>query len=480
LTLSASPALLRALLDGIDTPALILAADSLRILMTNRAAARRLDIAIPDLRGADLASFVRPADILDLQSHLAALPPKSTRWHALPVEFRNSDGSRFACTLQVRQVVSGAPALLVCRLDCEASASARAAGDRDLHRLLAHIPGMAYQLAPGPAGKSRLLYVSEQARPLLGLSPASLQNDPALFSTLILDEDKPDYLARMAESGNGHLGFNWEGRIWIEAWKDVKWVNLRVRRRPGNTAGLYDGIMLNVTHTKLAQAEIRRSRAQLRAMASHAEAVREAERLAIAREIHDDLGGNLTAIKIGLSWLMRNLPEGDPRLHQRAQYLDQVVDQSMDTTHRIASSLRPPVLDFGIVAAIDWYLHRFADNSELQASLQAPQTPVHLPAEAAISVFRIVQEALTNVAKHAQARHVVVALALADDGLQVSITDDGRGLPAHRERQGYGLLGMAERATALGGALCILPAEPRGTRVSLRIPLIGQTADSPK
>jgi signal transduction histidine kinase len=260
----------------------------------------------------------------------------------------------------------------------------------------------------------------------------------------------------------------------MEAWKDVKWVNIRVDRRETQAGLIWDGIMLNVTHSKQAEAEIRRSRAQLSALAAHVESVKEQERLNLAREVHDDLGGNLTAVKIGLSWLKRHLPPGEADLIKRTAYLDNVVDQTIEATHRIASSLRPPVLDFGIVSAIDWQLKRFGQNTDIACELSAPDTTIPLGAEADITVFRIVQEALTNVAKHARAKRVRVTLALQQGELCVSVTDNGQGIqPEHSPNNGhgFGLLGMRERAAALGGELSVQPAKRRGTQVSLRIPL---------
>jgi signal transduction histidine kinase len=251
-------------------------------------------------------------------------------------------------------------------------------------------------------------------------------------------------------------------------------VNIRVTRVDAPDGQTWDGIMLNVTRSKQAEAEIRHSRAQMSALAAHVESVEEFERLKLAREVHDDLGGNLTAIKIGLSWLARNLPSDPPRLLERVRYLDDVVDQTFEAAHRIASNLRPPALDFGIVSALDWHLQHFGRNAEIASELSAPAEAIPLDGDTAIAVFRIVQEALTNVAKHARATRVRVGLAVEDGTLALSVTDDGVGIPPSRgagDVPGFGLLGMRERAAALGGELTIRPARSRGTEVRLRVPL---------
>ena len=150
------------------------------------------------------------------------------------------------------------------------------------------------------------------------------------------------------------------------------------------------------------------------------------------------------------------------------------MDQTIESTHRIASSLRPPVLDFGIVSAIDWQLQRFGRNADLAIEFSAPKEDIQLDPDAAITVFRIVQEALTNVAKHARATRVSVTMTLQDEALLLTITDNGQGVQPTRSKNsgnGFGLLGMSERATALGGELTVQPAKRRGTQISLRVPL---------
>jgi signal transduction histidine kinase len=132
------------------------------------------------------------------------------------------------------------------------------------------------------------------------------------------------------------------------------------------------------------------------------------------------------------------------------------------------------VLDFGIVSAIDWQLRRFRQNTDIATQFSAPETDIPLGPDTAITVFRIVQEALTNVAKHAHATRVKVSLALQQGDLLLTLTDNGLGIGPDRNPgggNGFGVLGMSERAAALGGELAVQPARRRGTEVSLRIPL---------
>lgn len=460
-------ALLRAVLRETAHETLAFDADTLAILASSDAAARNLGHPQAVLRRMRLVDCLDTADAAALPGKIAALRGGKRRL-GFTAHCRRRDGSRYPVEVRLMRV-AGQPATLL----WQACAPIRSQAE-DLRAVFAHLPGMAYQVLQQTDGTITLPYVSAQSAQLLGIKAASLRARPERFVDLILDADKPDYLARLAEAGGVPMSFNWEGRIRIPAWKDVKWVNLRVRRRDTPEGAWWDGIMLNVTRSKEAEAEIRRQRAQLAALTAHVETVKEQERLNLAREVHDDLGGNLTAIKIGLSWLLRRLPEDQHVLVKRTAYLDNVVDQTIEATHRIAASLRPPVLDFGIVSAIEWLVKRFGHTTGIACTLDAPAEAIPLDADAAIAVFRIVQEALTNVAKHAHATRVKVHLAREDDVLVASVTDNGRGMAADAPRNGsggFGVLGMTERAAALGGELDVAPAPRRGTRVALRVPL---------
>lgn len=477
---SGAGALLKALLQESPDEVLVFDAGGLRILQANPAAVRNLHYPLKTLKTLTPRDCLAEADATQLPGRLAAAeasPRQRTRFQA---HCRRRDGSLYPADIRLfHSVADGRAVFFWIATDTserEASRRALAHSASDLRAIVAHIPGMAYQVQRAPEGGTILRYVSAQSAQLLGIKPAALRADPGFFQRIILDEDKPDYAARLAEAGGVHLTFNWVGRIWMEAWKDVKWVNLRVSRRDTPAGPIWDGIMLNVSHSKLAEAEIRESRAQLAALAAHVETVRERERLHLAREVHDDLGGNLTAIKIGLSWLMRHLPDDAPELHKRTAYLDKVVDQTIDATHRIATSLRPPALDFGIVSAIEWMLKRFQSYTDIACEFSAPEQKVRLGPDIDIAVFRIVQEALTNVAKHAHATRVKVALTVSRATLKVTVTDNGSGIQPgaeHKGGDGFGVLGMIERATALGGELTVAPAGRRGTRVSLSVPLHG-------
>jgi PAS domain S-box-containing protein len=220
--------------------------------------------------------------------------------------------------------------------------------------------------------------------------------------------------------------------------------------------------------------------AQLRERANHAEAVREQERTRIAREIHDELGSLLVALKLDTDWLARRLPDA-PALGAKCHAMGGLIDSAVVNVGRIITDLRPSILDHqGLWAALEWQAQEFIETTELEADLQ-----VHVAARAAppqgpraIAVFRIFQEILSNVARHAQARRVWIRITVDDPPapvLYLEVRDDGVGTTPQRlnEARNYGVQGMHERAAQFNGRLTIDSAPAQGTRVRLIMPLEG-------
>ena len=342
--------------------------------------------------------------------------------------------------------------------------------------IVSHTPGLVYQFVLGADGAVSFPYLSEGCAALLGLTAAALQQDPGLFLQLILPEDRKSYLDSMHASAAALTAWNWEGRIWIDAWKDVKWINLRCSPRPlagARGSVQWEGIMSNITASKLEQLEVSNSRAGLAELTAHIEEVKEQERTRIAREIHDELGGNLTAIKMALAMLAKRLPPDQPQLADKAAYVDALVDRTIEAVHRISLDLRPSMLDFGIVAALEWQVKEFEKQMGVACSFTSNQKEIALSLDCATALFRIFQEALTNIAKHAGATRVTVALQRLRQTISLKISDNGGGVrPADRIKPGsFGLRGMSERARALGGTMALSGAPGGGTIVTIKIKL---------
>lgn len=215
--------------------------------------------------------------------------------------------------------------------------------------------------------------------------------------------------------------------------------------------------------------------AQLRELSAYLHTVREEERTRIAREIHDELGSLLVALKMDVNWLGKRIG-GDPDLGRKLQSMGRMIETAVDNVGRIMTDLRPSILDHqGLWAALEWQAQEFAESSEIrcdsrlviEAGTPAPTGSL------AIAVFRIFQEMLSNVARHAQASAVTIRILVCDAILTVEVVDDGCGAPrsSFTSHRAYGVLGMRERAGHFGGELVIDSGPGTGTTVRLRIPL---------
>jgi two-component system sensor histidine kinase UhpB len=341
---------------------------------------------------------------------------------------------------------------------------------------VSNTPGLVYQFILHADGSVAYPYLSEGCAALLGVPAAQLQAQPSRFLDLIMPDDRQSYLDAMHASATELTGWNWEGRIWIDEYKDQKWINLRSTPRalshpPGSVH--WDGIMTNITESKREQLEVTRSRARLAELTAHIEVVKEQERTRIAREIHDDLGGNLTAIKMALMMLTQRLPADQPQLLERAEYVDALVDRTIEAVHRISLDLRPSMLDFGLVAALEWQSREFEKQNGIACTFTSSEKEIDLSLDQATALFRIFQEALTNIAKHARASAVTVRLQCVRRHLMLTITDNGVGI-AQADRlkpQSFGLRGMSERAKALGGTMNLGFGPEGGTMVTIKIKL---------
>lgn len=216
--------------------------------------------------------------------------------------------------------------------------------------------------------------------------------------------------------------------------------------------------------------ERRRTEAALRELATHREAVREQERKRIAGEIHDELGSLLTALKMDISLLRMQLPEDSPAL-QRVGQMRELVERTIGMVRQVATQLRPAALNLGLVAALEWQVEDFGRRTGIACRLVA-DAEVALGDAQATTIFRIVQESLTNIARHAAATQVEVMLGCTDGRLELSVVDDGRGFDAAAAgAPSFGLFGIRERVRALGGEARVDSESGRGTRIAITIPL---------
>jgi PAS domain S-box-containing protein len=253
---------------------------------------------------------------------------------------------------------------------------------------------------------------------------------------------------------------------------DVSVWNVALRGASGEIVG-FMAIMADVTELKRAREESQRSLEQLRALAAHLQTIREEERTSVAREIHDQLGQALTAIKLDLSSLARKLPSDREQRSKRTASILKLVDETIRSVRRISTELRPGMLDdLGLVATVEWAAEEFATRTGTKCRLDLPQESIAIDPQTATAVFRILQETLTNVARHANASEVNVRLAKQDGDLTLEVYDNGRGITEGEisSAGSLGILGMRERALLLGGEVTVRGAPGKGTTVRVRVP----------
>ena len=219
-----------------------------------------------------------------------------------------------------------------------------------------------------------------------------------------------------------------------------------------------------------ADAALAQSKERLRELAQHLQTSVEAERAAIAREVHDDVGGSLTALKFDIAWIARHAE--DEAVRQRAQSALETVSHALDASKRIMHNLRPAILEQGLVAALQWITSTFEKRTGIITSFHSSHEQLQLPAGVPLVAYRTAQEALTNVTKHAHATKVRVDLTLAGGVLSLEVSDNGRGLSSAdlAKARSFGIRGLHERASTVGGWVD-LTSSANGTTLILLVPL---------
>lgn len=234
------------------------------------------------------------------------------------------------------------------------------------------------------------------------------------------------------------------------------------------------GMLIDITEQKRNERALQRSGEQLRALSARLQRIREEERIRIARELHDEIGGFLTVLKLDLSRLSAELGPDADEIRRRLDSMAVTVVSAIGSVRRICSDLRPSLLDhIGLGAAVEWQLAELHSKTGIRYTLSGSIEDDRIDAERATAAFRILQEALTNVVRHAEAKRVTVRVSTEDESLRLEIRDDGRGIDPESVAAptALGLLGMHERVVPFGGSVDVRRAAHRGTVVEVRMPL---------
>jgi PAS domain S-box-containing protein len=258
--------------------------------------------------------------------------------------------------------------------------------------------------------------------------------------------------------------------------KDARWINISVDPLLDEDGDLIGSvhIMSDITDRMRIQNELQDSREQLRNLTVHLESVREQERTNIAREIHDELAQTLTALKMDLSWLDHRLPRDPQSLSEKTKSMNNLIDSTLQTVKRISAELRPGILDdLGLVAAIEWQAEEFQNRTGISCNVTVDPQDLTVDQDLSTAIFRIFQETLTNVARHAHATNVAVGLKERAERLTLRVRDNGTGIKEEQifDPKSFGLIGIRERVYPWGGKFSIKGIPGKGTTVVVNVRL---------
>jgi signal transduction histidine kinase len=344
-----------------------------------------------------------------------------------------------------------------------------------LRAVTSNFPGVIFQLRYdmrsenfGPG------YFSAGTERLMGVSPQALGDTPGALFAFIGAADRTSLENAFADGARLGQTIRWEGRLKSPPGSDAPWVELRATPRQAPEAGelIWEGVIVDVAARKRAEQQLLDSQASLRALSMHLESVREEERERLAAELHDEHGSLVTALKIALGNAAERL-DGNAQGQTALRQCSELAESVAQAGRRIALALRPPVLDSGIIETAQWQARQFQERTGIRCKVQSNVAECELGRAQTNALFRILQEALTNVAKHAGASAVEVQLFFDRSQVTLEVRDDGRGLPEHRGARpdAFGVRGMVERAQALGGWLEVSGAPGKGTTVMAALPL---------
>lgn len=316
---------------------------------------------------------------------------------------------------------------------------------------------------------------SAQTYKIFGVNPAEAEPTFQMFLDCVHPEDKP-LLQKALEESNTYTSMQTLEHRVVTSDQEIKYIEERwqVIRDNNNNAIKAIGTSQDVTDRKKAEEAIRTSQEALRELSAHLQTIREDERTAIAREIHDELGQQLTALKMDASWVLKKMPAYEHQQIERLQDMIALIDDTVTTIRRISSLLRPGILDdLGLVAALEWQNSEFKKRTGILCEFYSSATDINLDSKIAIGVFRVYQEALTNVMRHAEATHLFTALESKNGILELTVVDNGVGfdLAQIQHRRTLGITGMKERALMFGGQLSINSQPNIGTRLQLTVPI---------
>ena len=326
--------------------------------------------------------------------------------------------------------------------------------------------------------QSRIVLFNSAAERVFGYTATDIKGQPLdLLMPARFRERHGEHIARFGETGQTSRRMGDQTVLWgVRSTGEEFPIEASISQLSETGKKFYTVILRDITERFRAEEALRRSREQLRKLAAAAHLVREQEKSRIARELHDELGQALTALKIDLGWIENRLSVGDQSVLEKLHSMTNVLDHTVAATRRISADLRPLMLDdLGLLPAAEWLAQNFSERTGIPCEFACNVSELSLESEQATAVFRMLQESLTNAARHSHATQVEVNIFREGNDVTLTVRDNGKGFSLDRDRKidSFGLLGIEERAYLLGGQVHITSAPGAGTEIEIRIPTTG-------
>lgn len=320
--------------------------------------------------------------------------------------------------------------------------------------------------------KSDRMTCSDETFRIFGFEPGEVVPTLDVFYSMVHLEDFPILMSSIEEVRKFHIPLNIDVRI-VYPNGEYRFIHEQAEMTfdSDGEPAKWIGTVHDITQRKRTEDELQKSLEQLHQLSKHIEQARENERLNIARELHDDLGQALTAVKIDLEIIKQN--SSDTTVKEKLEDVKMLVGNTIRTVQRITSHLRPEIIDdLGLEAAIDWYTKEFAKRYGIEVFLDI-ENGIPISNEDALPLFRIMQESLTNIVRHAGATHIEILLHQQDDFIQFVVSDNGVGITKDQinAKKSFGIMSMKERAASLGGSFEILRGKIFGSKIMITFPI---------
>jgi PAS domain S-box-containing protein len=372
--------------------------------------------------------------------------------------------------------------------DRKRMSEALAARERELRTLTESSPGILGSIHRRANGSIYMPYVSPNIRDLFGLHPEDVANDATPILSIIHPDDTCRIIDSITESARTMTPWHEEHRI-LHPTLGERWMEGHTNPEPHPDGGVVwygyvhditerkqmeEALRDNIDELKQTERHLKESRTQLRILAARLESVREEESQHLAREIHDELGQLLTTIQINVYVLRMQYGTDNPELSAHVDATMANVEKTIQVVRDVTAKLRPVVLDMGVASALEWLVAGFIERTGVACELEIEEgKSIALDKAWETAIFRIVQESLTNITRHAEASQVKISLTYGDNDYHLEISDNGKGFnPDIRKKKSFGLLGIRERVWIAGGKLDIVSAPGQGTALQIRIPFL--------